>query len=463
MSDEIIVPGSFRDPSGYVYIHDGVIHRRINDCYKNDYNQLIESGLYDKLTEQAYLVKHEEVDISPVPSSGLYKNIIPEQIPFISYPYEWSFSQLKDAALLTLDIQIQAIKYNMSLKDASAYNIQYLKGKPILIDTLSFEKLNEGLPWVAYQQFCKHFLAPLVLMSTKDIRLGQLLRVYIDGIPLDMATKLLPLKSYLSFGMLSHLHLQAAAQTRYADSGKVSHKARKLTKTGLVNICESLRRTVSKLSWSPENTEWSNYYEKKNNYSSETMLHKEKFVSDSLVKISPKLVWDLGSNTGHFSRLSSSLGLPTISFDIDPACIEINYLESREKNESELLPLLLDLTNPSPGIGWENIERSALLERKPPQLILALALIHHLAISNNLPLTKIATLFSKIAPYLVIEFVPKSDSMVQRLLATRKDIFPDYDKDNFEKIFGGYYTILSKENITNSERSIYLMESIHVG
>tara|TARA_B110000438_G_scaffold294607_1_gene336284 strand:+ start:1540 stop:2931 length:1392 start_codon:yes stop_codon:yes gene_type:complete len=462
MSDKIIDPGSFRDPSGYVYLREGLIHRRINDCYKDDYEQLINSGLYDKLTEQSYLVKHEETDISSTPQTGEYKNIIPEQIPFISYPYEWSFSQLKDAALLTIDIQIQAIKYDMSLKDASAYNIQFLKSKPIFIDTLSFEKLNEGLPWVAYQQFCKHFLAPLALMSIKDIRLGQLLRVYIDGIPLDMTTKLLPLKTYFSFGILSHLHLQAMAQNRYADSDKVNHKVRTLTKTDLINICESLRRTVIKLSWSPENTEWGNYYEKNNNYSTETILHKEKFVSDSLEKITPKLVWDLGSNTGHFSRLSSSCGFPTISFDIDPACVEINYLESRKKNETELLPLLLDLTNPSPGIGWGNLERSALFERKSPQLILALALIHHLAISNNLPLTKIANLFSKNAPYLVIEFVPKSDSMVKRLLSTREDIFPDYNKEKFEEIFGRYYTILSKENIKNSERIIYLMKSIKV-
>jgi len=456
------VPGSFRDPSGYVYLLDGVVNRSINKYYKGDYDHLVKSGLYEKLTKEKYLVEHEETETTVDAHIDIYKNIIPENIPFISYPYEWSFSQLKDAALLTLKIQIEALNHDMTLKDASAYNIQYKDNNPIFIDTLSFEKLQEGKPWIAYQQFCQHFLVPLALMSKNDIRLGQLLKVYIDGIPLDLATKLLPKRSYFSFGILIHIHLHAKAQTHFSDNKNKdkSNKIREVSKTDIINICGSLKNIVSKLSWQPDNTEWNDYYISNNNYTTDTMQHKEKFVSDSIAKISPNLVWDLGSNTGYFSRLSSTKGFRTISFDIDPACVENNYLRVKEKREECLLPLLLDLTNPSPAIGWGNTERPSLYERNKPQLIIALALIHHLAISNNLPLKKIAELFSGLAPFLIIEFVPKSDSMVKRLLSTRKDIFFEYNKNDFDNIFGQFYKIISTENILNSERSIYFMERI---
>ena len=459
MSKEKSVPGSFRDPSGYVYILDGIINRSVNKCYQDDYEHLIKSGLYEKLVKEKYLVEHKETEAIVGTHISTYKNLIPDNIPFISYPYEWSFSQLKDAALLTLDIQIEALNHDMTLKDASAYNIQYKDRSPIFIDTLSFEKLQEGKPWVAYQQFCQHFLAPLALMSRKDIRWGQLLKIFIDGIPLDLASKLLPIKSYLSFGILSHIHLHAKAQTHYSNN-KNNNKIRKLTKTDIVNICESLKSIVSKLDWQPENTEWNDYYACNNNYATDSMHQKEKFVSESITRISPDLVWDLGANTGHFSRLSSLNGYRTISFDIDPACVEINYLNIKEKREENLLPLLLDLTNPSPAIGWANTERPSVYERATPDLIMALALIHHLAISNNLPLIKIAELFSKLAPFLIIEFVPKSDSMVKRLLSTRKDIFFEYNKDSFETVFSKFYKIVSSDYIVNSERSIYFMERI---
>ncbi len=457
------VPGSFRDPSGYVYLKEEQIYRIINKSYQNNYDHLIDSGLYEKLVKKNFLIEHNETVFSNKKFPDAYKNIKPENIPFVSYPYEWSFSQLKDAALLTIDIQLLSLKNDMTLKDASAYNIQFKDGKAIFIDTLSFEKYEKGKPWVAYQQFCQHFLAPLALMSKKDIQLSKLLTTYIDGIPLDLASKLLPLKTLLSFGLLSHIHLHASFQKRYSNKNKATTKIKGIKKEAIINVCENLKSLIKKLEWKPLGTEWASYYQDNNNYESETMRSKEQFVSQHFEAISPNLVWDLGANTGNFSRLCSSKSALTISFDVDPACVEINYLDMRDKNEEFLLPLLLDLTNPSPSIGWSNDERQSIYQRKNPQLILALALIHHLVISNNIPLLKIAKLFSKISRHLIIEFVPKNDSQVKKLLSSREDVFHDYSKETFEKVFGKFYQITASKQILNSQRTIYCMERLGDG
>jgi len=193
------ISSSFRDPSGFLFYENDTIYRQINQYYKENYDFLINSGLYKTLVDSEQLIPHEEVNIKPFNPNTSYKIIKPEKIPFISYPYEWCFSQLKNAALTTLDIQKTAMKYDMTLKDCSSYNIQFHNGKAILIDTLSFEKYVEGQIWKGYRQFCQHFLAPLALMSQKDIRLNQLLRIYLDGIPLDLTSKLLPLRTRPSF------------------------------------------------------------------------------------------------------------------------------------------------------------------------------------------------------------------------------------------------------------------------
>ncbi len=193
------VAASFRDPSGFLFSRNGALYRQINRVYADDYDHLISSGLYDQLVKSGLLIPHREVSEKPVYPELAVKVIQPELVPFISYPYEWSFSQLKDAALATLAIQKRSIKAGMSLKDASAYNIQFINGKPTLIDTLSFEIYKEGKPWDAYRQFCQHFLAPLALMARVDVRLGQLLRVFIDGIPLDLASRLLPASTRAKF------------------------------------------------------------------------------------------------------------------------------------------------------------------------------------------------------------------------------------------------------------------------
>jgi hypothetical protein len=448
---------SFRDPSGFLFTRDDVLYRQVNQSYAPEYNRLMESGLYEKLVKVGLLISHTEVNVLPADQAIAFKVIQPELVSFISYPYEWAFSQCKDAALATLSLQKRALKADMSLKDASAYNIQFRNGKATLIDTLSFELYLEGSPWVAYRQFCQHFLAPLALMAYVDIRLNQLLRVYIDGVPLDLTSRLLPSRTRLNFGLLTHIHLHASAQRRYA--GKTvsqPQSGKRMSKQLMVGLIESLENTVKKLIWKPAGTEWGNYYEI-TNYTDAAFEHKKKLVSEWTARVNPGLVWDLGANTGVFSRLASEHGIPTIAFDIDPAAVEQNYRQVKTAKEQNILPLVLDLTNPSPALGWHNRERESFSDRAPAGMVFALALIHHLAISNNVPLPQLADFFFDMGQWLVIEFVPKTDSQVQKLLASRSDIFDHYNRQEFETVFSQRFAILEAVQVQESERFIYLM------
>jgi hypothetical protein len=452
---------SFRDPSGFIFRREGRLLRQVNQSYAADYDLLMSSGLYDKLVKAGLMVAHREVEEVAAEPGPAYKVIEPELLPFISYPYEWSFSQLKDAALATLSIQKRAMKAGLSLKDSSAYNIQLVRGKAALIDTLSFEKYREGQPWVAYRQFCQHFLAPLALMARTDVRLSQLLRVYIDGLPLDLASRLLPRATRFNFGLLTHIHLHARAQQRYADK-EIEHaqtRAGRMSKQQLQGLIESLENTVKKLTWKPAGTEWANYYAI-TNYSDAAFEHKKQLVSDWTAWVKPNQVWDLGANAGVFSRLASAKGIYTVSSDIDPAAVEFSYLQVKKDKEQNLLPLVLDLTNPSPALGWHNRERESLEERGPADLVYALALIHHLAISNNVPLTQLAQFFHNMGRWLIIEFAPKSDSQVRKLLTSRVDIFDHYTREDFEQAFRPRFVIRASQPVSESERMLYLMERI---
>jgi hypothetical protein len=449
---------SFRDPSGFLFSRDGVLYRQVNRRYEKEYARLMESGLYDRLVKAGLLIPHVEVDEDSA-SPETHKIIQPERVPFISYPYEWSFGQLKDAALATLSIQRRALKLDMSLKDASAYNIQFVRGKATLIDTLSFEAYKEGQPWVAYRQFCQHFLAPLALMALRDIRLNQLLRVYIDGIPLDLASQLLPSKSRFNFGLLTHIHLHAGAQKRYSGA-EVKSRAATMNKQAMTGLIDSLDSTIRKLEWKPGGTEWGNYYDI-TNYSDAAFEHKKELVRAWSARVKPSLVWDLGANTGVFSRVASEGSAFVVSSDIDPTAVEKNYRQIKSDKMENLLPLLIDLTNPSPSIGWANEERDSFGRRGPADMVLALALIHHLAISNNVPLPQVAEFFAGVGKWLVIEFVPKSDSQVQKLLISREDIFPNYTREGLEAAFRQQFNIVEAVQVRESERVLYLMERRH--
>ena len=450
------LPASFRDPSGFLFSRGGVLYRQVNRAYEQEYTRLMESGLYEKPVKAGLLIPHVEVDQAPAEGEAGFKIIQPERVAFISYPYEWSFGQLKDAALATLSIQRRALKAGMSLKDASAYNIQFVRGKAALIDTLSFEIYKEGQPWVAYRQFCQHFLAPLALMALNDVRLNQLLRVYIDGVPLDLASGLLPSRTRFNFGLLTHIHLHAGAQKRYSGED-VKSRSGTMSQQAMVGLIDNLEATIKKLDWTPRGTEWGDYYGN-TNYSDAAFEHKKRLVEEWTNRIKPMLAWDLGANNGVFSRVVSGTGAQVISFDIDPAAVEQNYRKVKADKTQNLLPLLLDLTNPSPAIGWANRERNSFGERGPADLILGLALIHHLAISNNVPLPHLADFFAEAGKWLVIEFVPKSDSQVERLLTSRVDIFPQYTREGFEAAFSKRFDIRSAIDLRESERVLYLLE-----
>ncbi len=450
-----ILGSSFRDPDGFVFSKDGKIFRQINPSYKENYEFLVSSKLLQTLTDKALLVSHQEVGAG---ENGAYKIIEPQKIPHISYPYEWSFSQLKDAALLTLRIQRLALKHGMSLKDASAYNIQFYKGKPIFIDTLSFEKYKEGSPWVAYKQFCQHFLAPLLLMKHTNISLNQLLKVYLDGVPLDLANSMLPLKSKFCLGIFLHIFLHSKAQKKFESKDVSFAKVSKIAKEKLFDIIENLESLIQKTNFPKTGTEWGEYYTF-TNYSDAAFDKKKQIIDKFLDKVNPQSLWDLGANNGLFSRIASNRGINTVAFDIDPIAIEKNYLHIKQSGETNILPILSDLTNPAPAIGWANAERMSFAERSPVDVIMALALIHHICISNNVPFSKVASYFSKMAKYVIIEFVPKSDSQVVKLLASREDVFVNYNQKSFEADFGVYFEIMEAVHIEGSERTLYLMKT----
>lgn len=444
---------SFRDPSGFVYYEEAQAYRQINLRYEDNYRLLIESSLYKHLTEKGFLVKHRELKQHLPPTA--YKILKPEQIPFVSYPYEWCFSQLKDAALLTLEIQRIAMEHGMSLKDASAYNIQYISGKPILIDTLSFEKYYSDKPWVAYRQFCQHFLAPLALMSYIDLHIGSLSKNFIDGIPLDLTSRLLPTKSKINFGILTHIHLHAKSQKKFHNPQN-SNKYQKFGEIQMLGILSSLKSTIASLNLPKQQTTWGEYYNN-TNYTSPALKNKARIVDRLIKTVKPKKVWDAGANNAFFSRIASKEGIFTIASDIDPIAIENAYMESRKKRDTNLLPLVIDLANPSPGLGWMNDERKTFFSRCNFDLALCLAFIHHLVIGNNLPFSYVAELFSKTTKGLIIEFVPKEDTKVKHLLSSRDDIFDFYTQENFEQEFSKYFKILQKNKIKGSLRTIYLM------
>lgn len=445
---------SFRDPSGYVYQEHGKLYRYVAPSYKQNYDRLINSGLYAELIKKDLLIKAKEI----TPKNSAYKLLEVEKIDFISYPYEWSFNAYKDAALLTLKIQKRALNHNMSLKDASAYNIQFLHGKPIFIDTLSFENLDEKAPWAAYKQFCQHFLAPLALMSYKDLSLSSLMKQYIDGIPLDLASKLLPLN--VPLGLWLNIRLNAFFQNKYNHSGIKKTHWQNMNKTKHLALIEGLYNLISNLKSPTKHTEWENYYDF-TNYTKTAFEHKETLLAKYIKSIKNiKHMADFGANNGHFTRIAlrAALKASAVAFDADTKAVEKNYLAIKNNHQTNILPLVLDLLNPSPALGWANRERQDIKARANFDVIMALALIHHLSISSNIPFDYVADYFASLAPYLIIEFVPKEDSQIQKLLTSRADIYPWYNQKEFEKAFTGHYDIIKKDNIKESARTLYLLK-----
>jgi ribosomal protein L11 methylase PrmA len=437
---------------------DGELYRAVNHSYKSAYDHLLSSGLYQVLVDRELLVPFKEEDPVQFGLPGLYKVLKPERIRFISYPYEWAFNMLKDAALLTLDIQKLALEHGMSLKDASAFNVQFQNGKPVFIDTLSFELYPIGRPWVAYRQFCQHFLAPLALMARVDLNFNRMFIIYLDGIPLNLAAKMLSYWSRFSLGLYLHIFLHAKAQKKHEGIGiRVNGDKRAFSLNSMKALVEGLKMSVETQRWKPAGTEWADYTDE-GVHTQEYTEFKTKVISGWLDVAKPQTVWDLGANTGYYSRLAAQKGIDVISFDVDPACVKKNYAMVRKNKETNILPLLLDLLNASPSLGWKGTERFSFYNRNRPELVMALAIIHHLAISANIPLESIASHFAGLANFLIIEFVPKEDEKVQLLLLNREDIFPDYTQVKFEIAFSKHYLIEQEISSDCTHRVFYLMK-----
>jgi hypothetical protein len=420
--------------------------------YREHFDRFTQSGLSRKLIKDEFLTPYEHVELFK--SNDTYCVLKPTYLEHISYPYEWSFSQLKDAALLTLKIAKISLDFGMVLKDASAYNVQFVDGKAQFIDTLSFENYKQNAPWIAYRQFCQHFLAPLYIMKYKDISLNSMLKIHLDGIPLDLACKILGTRKLMP-KVFFHLFLQSRLV-----NNKIILKEKNINyhfdRKDHLKIIENLTDIVDNLTIKISNSKWGDYYESKilnNSY----LFHKQKIIEKYLSTGEQKTVYDFGANTGLFSRIASRYSKQVISTDNDPECIELSYRKSKENNEKNILPLIVDLANPNPAIGWDNMERNSFFERMKNDTIMAVALIHHLVISNNLPLPKIAAFFSKYCKKLIIEYIPVNDPKVKELLQNRENIYQTCTQSYFEQCFKKYFQIIQSDTVDGSNRKLYLM------
>jgi hypothetical protein len=447
-------PSSYRDPSGFLFYRDGILYRQVNKIFAPDFDMFMQNGLHDHLVKKQLLISDEIINENLTGSENWHLTLQPEFIPFISYPYEWCFDMLKDAALLTLEAANDAMNFGMMLRDASAYNVQLHKGKMIFIDTLSFEQYDEQKPWKAYHQFCQHFFAPLALMHYLKEPLQNLFLAYPDGLPLGMTSKMLPFKSKWNLHSYLHLHLQSSIAKRNKtenDGGKAFSKQK------MKNLLQSLKDGICSFSFSQSSTVWTNYYEEAGQRG-DYLAAKKQIISDWLSRLNIKTVFDAGANEGEFSELAASFATCVISTDSDHSAISKLYQKVLQKNSSNIFPLVLDLANPSPAIGANNNERPSFLERIKVDLTLALALIHHLALGRNISFEKIAEMFSSAGKYLVIEFVPGEDEMVRPMTSHKKELLQTYTEENFLTAFQKFFIILHKQEVSTSGRTLYLMQ-----
>jgi len=452
MADPTRHPASYKDPSGFIFQASGKFYRQVNKIYAAHYDLLISSGLSSLLQQKKLLLAHKEVKENMLHSGDWYLTLLPEQIPFTSYPYEWCFEQMKDAALMTLEIVKVSVDKGMILKDASPYNVQFLNGRPVFIDTLSFEKYDPSLPWIAYRQFCESFLFPLLLSHYHKTSIQPFLNSYPNGIPVNVTAKLLPWKSRLNPGVSLHVFLQNKLSKKSKNAGQ----ANSFSKNKLLNLISHLEGIIRDLD-NTDKTEWSNYYAGSIS-GGEYLGKKEEIVNNLLQKVDGRKILDLGANEGFFSHLAAAKNFDVVAVDKDDQCINALYKKIKGKNITNILPLCIDLMNPSPASGFAHNERASFGARIHTDAVMALALIHHLAIGHNLPLSRIAEYLFALSHQLIIEFVPKEDEKVQLLLQNKKDIYPQYTREHFENIFRERFTITEKAQVPDNDRIIYLMK-----
>ena len=455
------VAGSFRDPAGFVFEQDGVLYREVDRSFADTWDAVVDSGLYEALHQRGLLVHHEVVDTA-IGTERAHVVLRPERLPVVSFPYEWSPGQLRDAALLTLEVQSVALEHGMILRDASAYNVQLRRGRAVFIDTLSFEPWEEGTPWVAYSQFCDHFLGPLALQTKVDHRLRRLLVADVGGVPTDLVAQLLPGRTKLRPALLMHLHLQGRSR---ANAREVDPDAEQRTATfsrnAMVGLVRGLRKAVESLTWDGAGTTWSDYDETADHYDDQARAVKEQAVRDAVATVEPDLVWDLGANTGRFASIAAESGATAVAWDLDAGAVERAWqrVSASSPATGDVIPLVQDLANPSPALGWAHGERPSLADRGPVDLVFALALIHHLAIGNNVPLADVIARLAGFGDHLLVEWVPKDDPKVRVLLATREDVFTTYTRDDFDAACDAAGTVVSRTPVPGTGRELVLLRT----
>ena len=453
----MIDPGSFRDPSGHIFYENDKVFRVVNYCYKKNYDHLIKSGLYEKLKNEKLLVEHSEVQKNKTEKQ--YKILQVEKIPFISYPYEWSFNQFKDSLLLTLKIQLICIEHNMSLKDSTPFNVQFINNKPVFIDTLSFELIeDDNYVWKPYKQFCEMFLGPICLMSYVDPNLNKLMINYINGIPLAITNKLLPLKSKFNLSILMHIVLHNMLKKNGISKSDNFKNSTTITKPKHLNIIKQLESFVMGMKLPSFGSEWGEYNEETISEKKGYVIDKENTVKSFLKDEKYDIVWDIGSNDGFFSRIiAEKYSNNLISFDIDWRCVNNNYLKCQTLNVKNVFPLLLDLSNPTPSIGWMNKERSSVYERfGSPDLISCFAVIHHI-INVGIPLENFMKFLSKSTKDILIEYVPFSDPKCQIIFKSRGQDFKYPTEKEFIRELETEFRIIFKKNLNETKRSLFLL------
>lgn len=456
-----IEPGSFRDRNGRIFYHQNNIYRAISKQALDEWTLLSSTKFFHKAIADCKIVRTELVDAANVPDQNLLTEwaavLKHELIPFVSYPYEWSFGMLKDAALLQLELLEKALNENITLKDATSYNIQWNGAKPLFIDIPSFEKLLPGTPWVGYRQFCELYLYPLMLQAYKDVAFHPWLRGRVDGIDPEEINKLMSFSDRFRAGVLADVYLQAKMQSKYAASNrKVKDELRSsgFKKEMIVANIRRLKKIVHGLQWKRAKSEWSEYAEV-NSYTDKDSEMKAAFVRKVSQSKQWNLVWDLGCNTGRFSRIAAENSRTVIAMDSDHLAVELLYQNLKKEQNKNILPLVMNLADASPGLGWKGEERKSIIKRGKPDLILALALIHHVVISANIPLREFIDWLANLGADLVIEFVTKDDPMTKILLKNKEDQYADYEIDNFEKCLKEKFSIISREPLASATRILY--------
>lgn len=451
--------GSFRDPEARIFVHEGGIYRALSSASLKDWRALKETRFYQRLTEQGSLVGTEEVTGGSIPAPpGEWVAVLRHNtLPFVSYPYEWSFGMLRDAAIQQLSLLLAALAEGMTLKDATPYNSQWQGVSPVFIDIASFRQSELGEPWAGYRQFCQLFLYPLLLQAYKDLDFQPFLRGSLEGVtPVDFM-KIMSGRDRFRRGVFGHGYLHAKLQTRFDSSDtqvRGNLKQAGFSDELVKHNVGRLRKLITGLNWKRSDSEWAGYAQH-NTYDDQARGRKRDFVSRATLAAQPALVWDLGANTGEYSAVAAEHAEYVVAMDIDHLAVEHHYQRLKGDGSNNILPMVMDLADASPGLGWDGAERQTLSQRGQPDLILALALIHHLVIGRNIPLRQFITWLANNGRHLVIEFVGKNDPMVKRLLRNREDVFADYEQARFEDYLEERFDIKERAGSDTGDRTLY--------